>query len=156
LFTDQQFQRAKNARQVYHALGTPSFQHFKTIVMSNQIRNLPVTLEDVNLAEKMFGPYNGALKGKTTRQKPALVVWDYIEVPKELIMNHNNATLCIDGIKSNGLHFMTTVSRDIMYCTAEWVPAQTSQAYRSVLDKVFPICSSAGIRIKTIHCDNKF
>jgi hypothetical protein len=127
--------------------------------MSNQIRNLSITLEYVKLAEKIFGPDIGALKVKTTRQKPALaapVVWDYIEVPKELIMNHNNAILCIDGIKIDGLHFLTTVSRNIMYRTAEWVPAQTSQAYRSVLDNVFRIYNSAGIKIKTIHCDNKF
>jgi hypothetical protein len=37
--------------------------------MSNQIRNLPVTLEDVNLAEKLFGPAIGALKVKTTQRK---------------------------------------------------------------------------------------
>jgi hypothetical protein len=124
--------------------------------MSNQIRNLPVTLEDVTLAKKNFSPDVGALKGKTTRQKPAPVVSDNNEVPKELIMNHNNAILCIDGIKFNVLHFLTTVSRNIMYCTAEWVPTQTSQAYRSVLDNVFQIYKSAGIQIKKIHCDNKF
>jgi hypothetical protein len=24
-------------------------------------------------------------------------------------MSHNNATLCIDGIKINGIHFLTTI-----------------------------------------------
>jgi hypothetical protein len=123
--------------------------------MSNQIRNLPVTLENVNMGEKNFGPDIGSLKGKTTRQKPVPVVSDYIEVPKELITNHNNAVLCIDGIKINGLHFLTTVSRN-KYRTEESVPAQTSQAYRSVLDNKFHVYNSAGIKIKIIHCDNEF
>jgi hypothetical protein len=43
-----------------------------------------------------------------------------------------------------------------MYQTAEWVPTQTSQAYRSVLDNVFRVYNTAGIRITTIHCDNAF
>jgi hypothetical protein len=122
MFTDRQFQRAKHARQVYHAIGTPSLQDFKSLIASNQIRNLPVTVDDVKVAEKIFGPDIGSLKGKTTRHKPAPVVSDYIEIPKELIMSHNNATLCIDGIKINGIHFLTTISRNIMYRTAEWVP----------------------------------
>jgi hypothetical protein len=149
-FTDRQFQQAKHARQIYHALGTPSLQDFKTIVM------LPVTLDDIKTAEKIFGPVIGALKGKTTRRKPAPVVSDYVKIPKELITIHNNATLCIDGIKINGLQFLTTVSRNIMYRTAEWVPSQTSEAYRSVLDNVFRIYNTSGIRISTIHCDNEF
>jgi hypothetical protein len=83
--------------------------------MSNKIRNLPVTLDNVNVAERIFGTDIGALKVKTTRRKQAPVVSDYIEIPKEFIANHNNATLCIDGIKINGLQFLTTVSQNIMY-----------------------------------------
>jgi prolyl-tRNA editing enzyme YbaK/EbsC (Cys-tRNA(Pro) deacylase) len=45
VFTDRQFQQAKHSRQVYHALGTPSHQDFKTIIMSNQIKKLPVTVQ---------------------------------------------------------------------------------------------------------------
>jgi hypothetical protein len=72
LYTPRQVQRSKTARQLYHALGTPSLNDFKTIVTNNSIKNLPVTLDDVKLAEKFFGPDIGALKGKTTRQKPTL------------------------------------------------------------------------------------
>jgi hypothetical protein len=146
----------KQARNIYHALVTPSLQDFKMIIKSNKIRNLPVTLDDINIAERIFGPDIGALKGKTTRQKPAPVVSDNIDIPKKLVDNHANVTLCIDGMKINGLTFPTTVSRNIMYRTAEWVPNQTSQAYRSVLDNVFSIYNRAGFQITIINCDNEF
>jgi Reverse transcriptase (RNA-dependent DNA polymerase) len=155
-YTERQYQRAKHARQVYHALGTPSVKDFKMIIVSNQIKNLPVTIEDINIAEKIFGPDIGSLKGKTTRRKPIPVVSDLIEVPRELYDNHKKATLCIDGIKINGLYFLTTITRNIMYRTAEWVPSRHISAYRSVLDNVFRIYDSAGIRINTILCDNEF
>jgi hypothetical protein len=53
-FTDRRFQLAKHAREIYHALGTPSLRDFKMIITLNQIRNLPINIEDVNIAEKTF------------------------------------------------------------------------------------------------------
>jgi hypothetical protein len=45
-------------------------------------------------------------------------------------MAHENTTLCMDGMKINNIPFLTTISRNIMYRTAEWIPNQTPQAYR--------------------------
>jgi hypothetical protein len=39
----------------------------------NIITNNPVTTDDIKIAEKMFGPDIGAIKGKTTSCKP---IWD--------------------------------------------------------------------------------
>ena len=36
----------------------------------NTIKNCPVTVEDVSIAEKIFGPDVSSLKGKSTRRKP--------------------------------------------------------------------------------------
>jgi hypothetical protein len=60
------------------------------------------------------------------------------------------------GMKINGVPFLTMVSRNIMYQTAEWIPHQTPEAYRSVLDNVFCTYNQAGFRITTIHCENEF
>ena len=46
----------------------------------NAIANNPVTTDDINLAEKIFGRDIGAIKGKTTRRKPVPVVDDYIDI----------------------------------------------------------------------------
>ena len=80
-YTLQQFEKAKRARDLYHALGTPSINDFKAMITINAIRNNPVTVEDINLAEKIFGPDIRSLKGKTTRRTPAPIVADYIEIP---------------------------------------------------------------------------
>jgi hypothetical protein len=122
----------------------------------NIIKNVPVTLEDIKLAEQIYGPDIGALKGKTTRAKPVPVVKDYIEIPNELITAHQDVVLCMDGMKINGVPFLTTISRNIMYRTTEWIPNQTPQAYRSVLDNVFRIYNLADFKITTILCDNEF
>jgi hypothetical protein len=104
----------------------------------------------------VFGADIRALKSKTTRQKPAPVVSDYVEIPKQLVYNHQSVILCMDGMKSNGVPFLTTISQNIMYQTAEWIPHQTPEAYRSVLDNVFCTYNQSGFWITTIHSDNEF
>ena len=106
-----QFVRAKKAHELYHALRTPSIQDFKAILRMNIIANNPVTMEDIEIAKQIFGPDIGSLKGKTTRQKLIPAVNNYIAIPKELYAKQQDIVLCIDGIKVNGLLFLTTVSK---------------------------------------------
>jgi hypothetical protein len=98
-FTTRRVDKAKQARELYHALGTPSIQFSKAILCMNLIANNPVTTEDIEIAEEIFGPDISSLKGKTTKRKPALVISDYIEIPPELTIKQQDVTLCIDCMK---------------------------------------------------------
>ncbi len=60
----------------------------------------------------------------------------------------------IDGMNINGVSFLGTVSRKIMYSTAHSLQNQQITSYRSVLDRVCRICDHAGV--KTIFWDNQF
>jgi hypothetical protein len=155
-YTERQFQRAKKARELYYSLGAPSLQDFKTMGTMNFIKNNPILFEDIKIAESIFGPDIGSLKGKTTWKQPVPVVSDYIEIPSELIQAQQDVILCMDTMQTNGLYFLTTVSRNIMYRTTEWVPNKTAKAHRSALDNVFRVYNMAGFKIKSIHCDNEY
>jgi hypothetical protein len=72
-YTQRQFERAKEARRLYHIVGTPTVENFKSLLRMNVIKNCPVTTEDVNIAEKIFGKDISSLKGKSTRRKPKSV-----------------------------------------------------------------------------------
>jgi hypothetical protein len=69
-FTSRQFDRTKRARQLYHTLGSPSVKDFKGIIRMNCIRDNTVTTEDIEIAETIFGPDIGVLKGKSTHHRP--------------------------------------------------------------------------------------
>ena len=79
-YTPRQFDRAKKARELLHALGSPTVADLKKAIKIG-IKNSPVTFEDVIIAEKIFGQDVGSLKGKSTRTKPAQPVQNYIEIP---------------------------------------------------------------------------
>ena len=68
------------ARKLYQIIGTPSIKDFKAIVQGNLIKNCPITIDDINLAEKIFGKDIPAIKGKTTRHTLKAVVTNIIEV----------------------------------------------------------------------------
>jgi hypothetical protein len=126
------------------------------MIVTNAIANNPVNNEDIKLAQQIFGEDIGSLKGKTTRRKPLLVAQDYINIPSELSLKPKDVILCINGIKVNGITFLTTVSRNFCYRTAQFVIDKSVSSYRAALHKVFKMYNKAGFHVKEIQCDNKF
>ena len=63
-------ERAHVVRKALQAIGTPTTQDLKAVIRMNLIKNSEIITEDVNLAEKAFGPDVGAIKSKTIRSKP--------------------------------------------------------------------------------------
>ena len=54
--------------------------HMKIIICQNSIKNYPLTNEDVNLTNRMFGPDISTLKGQYTLPKTVQVIDDLIEI----------------------------------------------------------------------------
>ena len=65
-FSKQQLAQAKAARDFQGKVGHPSTTDLKNIIRLNLISNCPVTTEDLDRAEKLYGPSLPWLKGKTT------------------------------------------------------------------------------------------
>jgi hypothetical protein len=81
----------------------------------NAIKNCPVTTEDVNIAEKIFGKDMSSLKGKSTRRSPPVVREDAIKIPGKLVAQHKEIDLCIDIMYVNECGFMTTIDQTIKF-----------------------------------------
>ena len=131
--------RAKTARKTYQALGTPTVQDLKAVIRMNLIKNAEITTEDVNLAEKAFGPDIGNLKGKTTTRRPAPAFSNEIEIPKELLSVNEAVVLSIDGLNVNGLKFVTSISPDIDYRTCQYVLETKVMRYEITIQEVYDL-----------------
>jgi hypothetical protein len=58
-----------------------------------------------------------AMKGKTTRSKPMVLVNVYVEVPRELVEAHQQTALCMDLMYIEEVPFLVMVSKYIKYIT---------------------------------------
>ncbi len=117
LYTKRQIAGAEAARKLYQVVGYPSLKDFMHIIQTHGINNCPITLEDVKISQKIFGPDVYAIKAKTVRKKPKVVVNDYVEIPKELIQAHKGIELCTDIMFIDEVAFLVTMSKYIKFIT---------------------------------------
>jgi hypothetical protein len=152
----RQQKRAHRARDLYVAMGTPTVDDLKAMIRMNLIKNNEVTTTDVNLAEKIFGPDIGAIKGKTTRSKPTPVTSNLVEIPDELLNIQEEMTISMDGLTVNSLKFLSTIAHDLFYRTAQYVPKPVASVYEKCIDELLAVYKKGGFTITEIHCDNEF
>jgi hypothetical protein len=114
-FTKREIEDAMVARKLYHASGCPTVDSLKMMIRMNQIKNCPVTVNDVNNVTKIWGPDIGALKGKTTRRTPSRVQQDDIDTPPELWARFDDVTLCVDLMYAGGIPILTTIDKTIRF-----------------------------------------
>ena len=122
----------------------------------NLIFNNGVTNADITLAEKIFGNDASTIKGKFTRSKPIPVVEDLIDIPSELISVQQDVTLAMDGLQVNGLKFLSTISLNIYYRTANYLPTNNAEYYEGAINEVLTVYRQGGFNVSTIRCDNEF
>jgi len=120
------------------------------------IANCPITLDDIDITEQIFGPDVASLKGKTTRQKPAPVVADQASMPQELVAKHENVVLCMDALFVNKMPFLVAISKNIKCHTAHFLQSLTIKSHHRTLDKVCGTCNDAGFQIGCIECNLEF
>ena len=155
-YSDHQVSRAKRAWSLLHATGCLTVSDLRKILKMNSIADCPVTAEDIDLAEKIYGPDMASLKGKTICKKPQPIVHDYVSIPKELVETQQDLTLSIDAIFVNSMPFLTTISENLKFRTADFLSARTIEEYHKTLDKVFGVYNDAEFGIKRIKCNQEF
>jgi hypothetical protein len=155
-FTQRQFEKAKQARQLYHIVGCPTTTNFKHILRQNIIKKCPVTPEDVNIAEKIFGGDIGTLKGKSTRRRPTPLKEDLVEIPPELLDQHQDLTYCMDLMYVNGMPMLTGIDQSIRFRGLVPMTSRVASELYRALDVILRAYNRRGYRIKTINCDGEF
>jgi hypothetical protein len=137
-------------------MGTPTVDDLKAMIRMNLIKNNVVTPDDVNLAPQAYGPDVGGIKGKTTRRRPTPVVNNMVEIPDELLDVQQELTVSIDGLTVNSLKFLSTISHDLYYRTAQYVASPVASIYEKCMDELTAVYKRGGFTISEIHCDNEF
>jgi hypothetical protein len=73
---------------LYHIIGCLTVGRLKYILRQNIIKNYPLTPEDVDIGGDI-----GTLEGKSTRRRPTPVKDDLVDIPPELLEQHQDMRL---------------------------------------------------------------
>ena len=136
-FMKTQVDRANLAQKVHKILMFPSIRDFKHLLMTNGIKNCPITIEDINISEKIYGLNVYSIKGKSTRSNPTPKVDDRIEIPPELKIAHQKVALCVDTMYVQGVMFLITISKNIHLIMVTHVHTQSAGVLSEAFDEVF-------------------
>ena len=154
-YSKQDIKRAEAVRQLQAKIGRPNTREFITILDAKMINNCPYTSKDIKIAESLFGPDIGTLKGKTVRSKPTKVHTEEIKecrIPAE----YQDVTLGMDVMHVNGVGFLVTVSRNIKFGTIDVISSTQDSEIVQSIKKVVSTYRRGGLRPKIILADGAF
>ena len=155
-FSKRQIAAAEKARTLMAGLAFPSDHDYKWILRSNQVQECPVTTDDANVADKIWGTSIPSLKGKTTRRTPEHVPSNVIAVPTEIRELHRNITLSFDVFFVNKIPFFITLSRNICFTTVTHVANRKTATIFAAFKSIFMYYLQKGFQVITVTADNEF
>ena len=155
-FSQRQIRGAELAKALYAKLGYPSLKDFKWVIQSNQISDCPVTVNDIDVADKIWGKNIAALKGKTTRTKTTHVAKDFVKIPKELLKLHKEVFLTADIFFVNKIPFFLTLSRKICFTAVNHLADRKVATIFKAFQEIYKFYLNRGFKITNVHADGEF
>ncbi len=126
------------------------------MVRERLLTNCPITVRDVDNANRIFGPDLANLRGKMTRTKMECVRVEYVQIPWDFVQLHKYVMLVADVMFVNGLPFLVTSLRGLSLVTIEHLPSRTAKRLAQTLERVFRIYTTAGFVVQTAMMDVEF
>ena len=96
------------------------------------------------------------LKGKSKHPKPLPVIYDNVEIPREIKEKHRNLKLHLDIMLVNQISFLTCVDSDIKFRSCVRLNNQTAGEIYRALDDVLRFYNHADHWITHLQCDKQF
>lgn len=115
-----------------------------------------MTVQDAEVALKIWGPNIAALKGKTTRKMPEPVVGDNVQIPKEICELHHIISMSIDIFFVNGIPFFITLSRSIYFTTVTHLKDRKMESIEKAFTDIFGYYMQRGFQITMVMADGEF
>ena len=155
-FTNNDYLRAVRARELQVTVGRPSDKDFIRILKESSLPNCLVTPQDVVIANKLFGPDVGALKGKTTCRGLPIVDSPVSVDITHILKYYGEVILCIDLMYVNKVPLLVTLSRNVKFGTVEAVKDRKEATLLKGIATVVTLYRKAGFTVTTALMDGEF
>ena len=154
-FTPRQISDAQRARKFMVDMGLTT-DKFKLVIRSRQFKNMPITIEHINNAERIWGKDVLGLKGKSVRKTQQPVIEDIIEIPREIYENHPELVLEIDVSYINGLPMLTGIDTTVKNRNFDAPRHEKTDELKRAVGSFVRYYNKSGFKIKRIHADGEF
>ena len=156
LFTERRVNCAIASHDMQACVDHPTDEKFKQMVIGKSLDNCSIVTNDVTNTHAIFGPNRPGLRRETVRQRPERVVPEYLEIPKDFYRLHHFVILTADVMFVNGIPFFTTLSRDIRFGTADYVPSCTAKQLAKLSMKIVKLYAVGGFVVRNVLMDGEF
>jgi hypothetical protein len=154
-FMKRHIKGAELAQTLYNTLSYPSMNYFNWVTRSNQIKDCPVTVQEIDVALKIWGKNIAALKGKTTQRKTIPVARYYVKVPLELMKLHQEVFLMTDIFFLNNTPFFLTLSRKITFTAVNHLAARMVPQICKAFKEIYQYYLQRDFHITVVHADGE-
>ena len=76
-----------------------------------------------------------------------------VSIPHELHDTQHDVRLYIDIMYVNGMPFLTTISKNLKYCTAMWVADHMAPTIANLVESVLKLYNRAGFQVTEVCAD---
>ena len=155
-YTTRDIKRADRERQFQNITGRPINQILHA-ANNTILQNLPTLREDVRMAEDIYGPSMPHRKDKTVLRKIQHVELVKItSVPKTILYEYKEITICCDLMHINGIVLLDTVSRHIMFSTGTMIKNRQIENISYGIIQVHKLYLQRGFNITHMHTSCEF
>ena len=150
------YAQAMLARKIQKMIGRPTTWTFIHIIENNLLPNCPVNRRDVLMAEQIFGPDIGFLKGKTVRRQPPRAEVEEVSLPPTIQQHYEKVMLACDIMYVNKIPFLMSISRHIRFGTAQHIKNQQGATIFNGIQAIHQIYLQRGFQIRNAFMDGQF
>jgi hypothetical protein len=156
-YADRDYSRAILARKVQVLVGRPELKDFLRYIEGKSLRNCPITRQDAVNAHAILGRDLGSIKGKTTRRSIKGILRSVANnIPKSILSQYRDITLCIDIMFVNRIPFFMSMSRNLRFITCEVLDNREQASLIKALQRINGIYRKRGFRITLVLGDSEF
>jgi hypothetical protein len=145
------------AHKIQKTIGQPRARSFIKIVENNLLPNCPsVTRCNILIAEAIFGPDIGSLKGKTVRRGAERVDIGIVNIPASIMSHYRDIILAGDVMFVSTIPSFVMISRHIKCGTTEMLNNQKSQTILLTIKQSKAIYMHRGFNLTQLLMDGEF
>ena len=115
-----------------------------------------MTVNDADMAFKIWGANIVSLKGKTMHHTPDAVAINVVGIPRKIRNLHKIVTLSMDIFFVNAIPFLLTLSHNLCFTTITHLADRTIKSMYKAFKGIFTYYLQRGFQITVITADGEF